>query len=123
MRTNIGTMMRAVMQLAILIAVAALTACSNTPTIPPPSEVPLSKDAMNLLAKKGMQPGSPVFVRIFKEESELEHHVLARSRLRVRVGLRMSLVICGEKYDGVSGRRCVFLKFFQDYSTAAGHLA
>ncbi len=49
-----------------------LAACSNAPVIPPPSEVPLAKDTLALLAKKGMQPGSPVFVRIFKEESELE---------------------------------------------------
>lgn len=53
-------------------AAIALAACSNAPVIPAPSEVPLSKEALDLLAKKGMQPGSPVFVRIFKEESELE---------------------------------------------------
>ena len=40
--------------------------------IPPPADVPLAKDTLALLAKKGMQPGSPVFIRIFKEESELE---------------------------------------------------
>ena len=34
--------------------------------------MPLSKDALDLLAKKGMQPGAPVYVRIFKDESELE---------------------------------------------------
>lgn len=56
---------------AALVAVLA-AACSSTPLIPPPSEVPLAKDTLALLAKKGMQPGSPVFVRIFKEESELE---------------------------------------------------
>lgn len=49
-----------------------LAACSSAPVIPPPSEVPLGKDTLNLLAKKGMQPGAPVFVRVFKEESELE---------------------------------------------------
>ena len=27
---------------------------------------------MMLLGKKGMDPGAPIFVRIFKEESELE---------------------------------------------------
>lgn len=53
-------------------AAALLAACSSAPLIPPPSEVPLSKDTLALLAKKGMQPGAPVFVRIFKEESELE---------------------------------------------------
>lgn len=49
-----------------------LAACSNAPVIPAPSEVPLSKDTLDLLAKKGMQPGAPAFVRIFKDESELE---------------------------------------------------
>ena len=64
--------MRAVVLLMTTIAVATLAACSSAPTIPPPSEVPLSNEALSLLAKKGMQPGSPVFVRVFKEESELE---------------------------------------------------
>ena len=54
------------------VAALALSACSSAPVIPAPSEVPLAKDTLALLAKKGMQPGSPVFVRIFKEESELE---------------------------------------------------
>lgn len=57
--------------LAAMIALAC-AACSSAPVIPPPSEVPLHKDTLMLLAKKGMQPGSPVFVRVFKEESELE---------------------------------------------------
>jgi len=50
----------------------ALASCSSAPVIPAPSEVPLGKETLELLAKKGMQPGAPVFVRIFKEESELE---------------------------------------------------
>lgn len=33
---------------------------------------PLSKETMMLLGKKGMDAQSPIFVRIFKEESELE---------------------------------------------------
>jgi len=57
---------------AALLAALVVASCSAAPTIPAPSEVPLSKDTISLLAKKGMQPGSPVFVRIFKEESELE---------------------------------------------------
>ncbi|CAA2142962.1 hypothetical protein HYPP_03981 [Hyphomicrobium sp. ghe19] len=72
MGTNTGSTMRAVVLLMTTLAVATLAACSSAPTIPPPSEVPLSNEALSLLAKKGMQPGSPVFVRIFKEESELE---------------------------------------------------
>jgi murein L,D-transpeptidase YafK len=55
-----------------VLAGLALGACSSAPVIPAPSEVPLGKETLELLAKKGMQPGSPVFVRIFKEESELE---------------------------------------------------
>lgn len=37
-----------------------------------PHLVPLSPETMMLLGKKGMTSGSPIFVRIFKEESELE---------------------------------------------------
>ena len=55
-----------------LASALALVACSNAPVIPAPSEVPLGKETLEMLAKKGMQVGSPVFVRIFKEESELE---------------------------------------------------
>ncbi|RUO98647.1 murein L,D-transpeptidase family protein [Hyphomicrobium sp.] len=72
MGTNTGSTIRAAVRLTILLACVFLSACSNTPTIPAPSEVPLSKETISLLAKKGMQAGAPVFVRIFKEESELE---------------------------------------------------
>jgi murein L,D-transpeptidase YafK len=70
--TKIGSTFRAILRLAVLIAVASLTACSNTPTIPPPADVPLTKETLSQLAKKGMQISSPIFIRIFKEESELE---------------------------------------------------
>ncbi|MGE0055857.1 MAG: L,D-transpeptidase family protein [Hyphomicrobium sp.] len=63
---------RTLRTLAAATAGLILASCSSAPVIPPPSEVPLSRDTLNLLAKKGMQPSSPVFVRIFKEESELE---------------------------------------------------
>ena len=53
---------------AVLLAVAA---CSG-PEIVSPAVKPLSKDAMMLLGKKGMKAEAPIFVRIFKEESELE---------------------------------------------------
>jgi murein L,D-transpeptidase YafK len=33
---------------------------------------PLSQETMMLLGKKGMSPSAPIFIRIFKEESELE---------------------------------------------------
>jgi hypothetical protein len=37
-----------------------------------PAEQPLAKETLDLLGKKGMDPASPIFVRIFKEEAELE---------------------------------------------------
>lgn len=70
--TETKATIRTLVRSGILLAAAMLAACSSTPTIPPPSEVPLSKETLAQLAKKGMQPGAPVFVRIFKEESELE---------------------------------------------------
>ncbi len=48
-----------------------LAACSNAPSLSP-ADQPLSKDAMMLLGKKGMTADAPIFIRIFKEESELE---------------------------------------------------
>ena len=56
-----------------LMAVLAclLAACSVEQEIPPHMR-PLSKDAMMLLGKKGMSTEAPLFVRVFKEESELE---------------------------------------------------
>jgi murein L,D-transpeptidase YafK len=58
--------------LAAIVSACALTACSGLgPTIPP-AEQPLSKDTLMLLGRKGMDQGAPIFVRIFKEESELE---------------------------------------------------
>lgn len=49
-----------------------VSACSDTPLVIPPSEQPLSKESMMLLGKKGMETSTPIYVRIFKEESELE---------------------------------------------------
>ena len=63
---------RVAIAVASMAAVMLVSGCSNAPIIPPASEVPLGKDTLNLLAKKGMQASAPVFVRIFKEESELE---------------------------------------------------
>ncbi len=68
-----GSEMRArIVAVAGAIASACvLAACGNAPTIPA-SEQPLSKNTMMLLGRKGMDQGAPIFVRIFKEESELE---------------------------------------------------
>ncbi|MEQ1712714.1 MAG: murein L,D-transpeptidase family protein [Hyphomicrobium sp.] len=59
------------MALAATAMLLVLAACSNAPTIPP-AEQPLSKQSLMLLGKKGIEPGAPMFMRIFKEESELE---------------------------------------------------
>jgi murein L,D-transpeptidase YafK len=49
-----------------------LAACSSAPGLLPPSEQPLTPETVSLLGKKGMNATAPIFVRIFKEESELE---------------------------------------------------
>jgi murein L,D-transpeptidase YafK len=59
-------------RIAVGIGIAALVAgCAGAPELGPAAR-PLSRDAMMLLGKKGMKPEAPIFVRIFKEESELE---------------------------------------------------
>jgi murein L,D-transpeptidase YafK len=57
--------------LAVIVVGGAVAACGNAPEIPP-AEQPISSETLTLLGKKGMSPSSPIFVRIFKEESELE---------------------------------------------------
>jgi murein L,D-transpeptidase YafK len=69
-----GTMAKSSRALGVA-AVAGLTAailagCSGEMT--PPHLRPLSKDTMMLLGKKNMRADTQIFVRIFKEESELE---------------------------------------------------
>jgi murein L,D-transpeptidase YafK len=54
------------------LAIAILAAgCTGAPELAPASR-PLPRDTLMLLGKKGMNSGAPIFVRIFKEESELE---------------------------------------------------
>ncbi len=53
-----------------LSGVGFLSACSQTEI--PAHLRPLSKETMMLLGKKGMETTEPIFVRIFKEKSELE---------------------------------------------------
>ncbi len=69
-----GTMAKnsQVLSIAVVAALSAalLAACSGE--ITPPHLRPLSKDAMMLLGKKDMRADTQIFVRIFKEESELE---------------------------------------------------
>ena len=58
---------------AALVGACALAGCGgiSSPMIPA-AEQPLSKETMSMLGRKGMDTGAPIFVRIFKEESELE---------------------------------------------------
>jgi len=68
--SKLGARIRAA--IAAVAGVCLLAACSGgAPTIPP-SDQPLSSEAMMLLGRKGMDQGAPIFVRIFKQESELE---------------------------------------------------
>ena len=57
--------------LAAALASLALTACAKV-EIAAPHMAPLPKDARMLLGRKNMTVKSPIFVRIFKAESELE---------------------------------------------------
>src|SRR6185503_10605589 len=59
--------------IAMTAGACALAGCSGgVPTLNPASEAPLSKETISMLGRKGMDTGAPIFVRIFKEESELE---------------------------------------------------
>ena len=58
-------------RIGLTIAVAGLAAACAQVEIPPHMQ-PLSKDAMMHLGRKAMRPEQPIFIRIFKEESELE---------------------------------------------------
>ena len=52
-------------------AALTLAGCAGAPELTP-AQQPLSKEAMMLLGRKGMEARAPIFIRIFKEESELE---------------------------------------------------
>lgn len=54
----------------VVLLACMLSACAKTEIAP--HLMPLSKDTMMLLGKKGMDAQSPMFIRVFKEESELE---------------------------------------------------
>ena len=64
-------MVRVRTAVAAFALVGVLGSCSSGPQIPP-AEQPLEKEALMLLGRKGMDPAAPIFIRIFKEESELE---------------------------------------------------
>jgi murein L,D-transpeptidase YafK len=66
-----GTMSKYVFRVGLAAVVASsLSGCGTD--ILTPAMRPLPKETMMLLGKKGMKPEAPIFVRIFKEESELE---------------------------------------------------
>jgi murein L,D-transpeptidase YafK len=58
--------------LATIAAACVLTACGSSPPTITAADQPLSKETMSMLGRKGMDKAAPIFVRIFKEESELE---------------------------------------------------
>jgi len=55
----------------VILAGLFAAACGTAPVIPP-ADQPLAKSTLTLLATKGMAPEAPIFIRIFKEDSELE---------------------------------------------------
>ena len=66
------TRARALAAVAATLVACALAGCgSGAPTLSA-AEQPLSKETMSMLGRKGMDAGAPIFIRIFKEESELE---------------------------------------------------
>jgi murein L,D-transpeptidase YafK len=54
-----------------LAAAAMLASCARIEEVPPHLR-PLPRDTMMLLGKMGMDAQTPIFIRIFKDESELE---------------------------------------------------
>lgn len=61
-------------RMAVLAAAAALSlaACNQTDEVARKANKPLSPQMVSLISEKGMTPATPILVRIFKEESELE---------------------------------------------------
>ena len=62
---------RSIKRSVLIAAVAALWLAGCSQAIPP-HMLPIPPQAKALLAQKGMREDAPIFVRIFKEESELE---------------------------------------------------
>jgi len=59
-------------KLPVLIAAAGAALLAGCSQVVPPHLLPLPPEAKALLAQKDMREDAPIFVRIFKEESELE---------------------------------------------------
>lgn len=64
-------MKRSAAFVALLASSLWLAGCGSAPELTP-AEQPLPQETVDLLGKKGMSLKAPIFVRIFKEESELE---------------------------------------------------
>jgi murein L,D-transpeptidase YafK len=68
-----GGAFRQVRRMLVLAGVACvLSACARVDLIGAPHLAPLPSETASLLGKKRMELQAPVFIRIFKEESELE---------------------------------------------------
>ncbi len=57
---------------SVLIAAVAVLWLAGCSQVVPPYMMPIPSEAVALLAQKGMRADAPIFVRIFKQESELE---------------------------------------------------
>ena len=69
---RVGRPARSVRQvLAVAATAGALSACAGVGT-PPAHLMPLPQETVTLLGKKHMEAQAPIFIRIYKEESELE---------------------------------------------------
>jgi len=67
----LGRVMKRAFGIMLGLALACtLASCSSIEVAP--HLRPLSKETMMLLGKRGMDAQAPIFIRIFKEESELE---------------------------------------------------
>jgi murein L,D-transpeptidase YafK len=64
--------LRRARQLLTVAAVAGTVSACATMEMPPAHLMPLPKETVALLGKKHMQVQAPIFIRIYKEESELE---------------------------------------------------
>lgn len=60
------------LKLLAAIYLLSLGGCGNLQLDLAPHLRPISKETMSLLGKKGLRTEQPVFIRVFKEESELE---------------------------------------------------
>src|SRR5262245_15742677 len=68
----VGKALRPVHRVVAVAALgSALSACAGI-GVPPAHLMPLPKDTVALLGKKRMEAQAPIFIRIYKEESELE---------------------------------------------------